>query len=130
MKVNYLDKFRYKYDDLNDDGEIRQLMITWMRKMAGMIDGSRDATYGPYEKDTMDYKDLNVSQLTKKGESTISYKLKQAWPVSISDIGLDWGTEGFQEFTVTWRYDYFLQTTDKGNSEGETDVIAAAPVTP
>ena len=110
---------------LNDDGEIRHLLIQWMRQMAGMIDGARDATYGPYNKTTSDYRDLSVSQLTKEGKKTITYKLIQAWPVNISDIALDWGTEGFQEFTVTWRYDYFLETTDVGNAAGEGDVIAA-----
>lgn len=93
--------------------------------MAGMIDGARDATYGPYNKTTSDYRDLSVSQLTKEGKKTITYKLIQAWPVNISDIALDWGTEGFQEFTVTWRYDYFLETTDVGNAAGEGDIIAA-----
>jgi hypothetical protein len=110
---------------LNDDGEIRHLLIRWMRQMAGMIDGARDATYGPYNKTTSDYRDLSVSQLTKEGKKTITYKLIQAWPVNISDIALDWGTEGFQEFTVTWRYDYFLETTDVGNAAGEGDIIAA-----
>ena len=110
---------------LNDDGEIRHLLIQWMRQMAGMIDGARDATYGPYNKTTSDYRDLSVSQLTKEGKKTITYKLIQAWPVNISDIALDWGTEGFQEFTVTWRYDYFLETTDVGNAAGEGDIIAA-----
>ena len=110
---------------LNDDGEIRHLLIRWMRQMAGMIDGARSATYGPYNKDVSDYRDLSVSQLTKEGKKTITYKLIQAWPVNISDIALDWGTEGFQEFTVTWRYDYFLETTDVGNAAGEGDIIAA-----
>ena len=110
---------------LNDDGEIRHLLIQWMRQMAGMIDGARSATYGPYNKDVSDYRDLSVSQLTKEGKKTITYKLIQAWPVNISDIALDWGTEGFQEFTVTWRYDYFLETTDDGNAAGEGDIIAA-----
>ena len=110
---------------LNDDGEIRHLLIQWMRQMAGMIDGARSATYGPYNKDVSDYRDLSVSQLTKDGTKTITYKLIQAWPVNISDIALDWGTEGFQEFTVTWRYDYFLETTDDGNAAGEGDIIAA-----
>jgi hypothetical protein len=69
-----------------------------------------------------------VTQLKKDGTKTITYKLIQAWPVNISDIALDWGTEGFQEFTVTWRYDYFLEKTEAGNSAKAGDIIAPEPV--
>ena len=94
--------------------------------MAGAIDGSRTSVYGPFNKKASDYRDLSVTQLKKDGEKTITYKLIQAWPVNISDIALDWGTEGFQEFTVTWRYDYFLEKTEAGNSAKAGDIIAAA----
>jgi len=112
---------------LNDDGEIRHKLIRWMRTMAGMIDGDRDYDFGPY--DSEHYVDLNVSQLGKHGESMITYKLKQAWPVNISDIALDWGTEGFQEFTVTWRYDYFLEEAESDNVYPGMIVDAAPAVT-
>ena len=94
--------------------------------MAGAIDGSRTSVYGPFNKKASDYRDLSVTQLKKDGEKTITYKLIQAWPVNISDIALDWGTEGFQEFTVTWRYDYFLEKSEAGNSAKVGDIIAAA----
>ena len=109
---------------LNDDGEIRHTLIQWMRNMAGAINGTRTITFGAY--DTDHYVDLNVSQLGKDGEVFMTYKLKGAWPVNISDIALDWGTEGFQEFTVTWRYDYFLETADDTNNLAPGEIIAAA----
>ena len=56
----------------------------------------------------MDVFNLTVKQLHKDGKSDSNiYTLVNAFPLSLGDISLDWGTEGFQEYTVTWRYDYF-----------------------
>ena len=91
---------------LNDDGEYRTELFDWMQQMAGKNDGQRDATHGAFN-DEDHYKDFSVYQLSKAGDVTRQYKMVNAFPVAMGDIGLDWATEGFQEYTVTWRYDYF-----------------------
>ena len=93
---------------LNDDGDHRFDIFTWMEKMAGKNDGIRGEAQGPF--DTADYKDLTVTQIGKDGSDTYKYTLVNCFPVAMGEIGLDWATEGFQEYTVTWRYDYFTAT--------------------
>ena len=90
---------------LNDDGEHRSNIFLWMKRLAGGNDGERTSLVGEY--DTSDYKDITVTQMGKNGKDVYKYKLVKCFPVAMGDIGLDWGTEGFQEYTVTWRYDYF-----------------------
>ena len=93
---------------LNDDGEHRSDIYNWMENMAGMNNNTRSESAGPYN--TADYKDLTVTQIGKDGSDTYKYTLINCFPVAMGEIGLDWATEGFQEYTVTWRYDYFTAT--------------------
>ncbi len=90
---------------LNDDGDHRASIFEWMQSMAGKSNGDRTEAQGGYGPG--DYHDISVTQIGKDGSDVYKYKLIQCFPVAMGDIGLDWGTEGFQEYTVTWRYDYF-----------------------
>ena len=90
---------------LNDDGEYRVKIFEWIESMAGEASGARSITNGGHG--TGDYKDLTVTQLGKDGSDIYKYTLVNCFPVAMGDIALDWGTEGFQEYTVTYRYDYF-----------------------
>ena len=105
---------------LNDDGEHRTNISVWMEGMAGQNDGTRDEIYGGY--DTSSYKDLTVTQIGKDGTDTYKYTLINCFPVAMGEIGLDWATEGFQEYTVTWRYDYFTAT--QLSSDGTSSATA------
>lgn len=105
---------------LNDDGEHREDIFKWMQMMSGDADGSRnlnDSKNGEYS--TTDYKDLSVTQLGKVGDDIYRYTLVNCFPIAMGDIALDWGTEGFQEYTVTWRYDY-LKVFDLSQEKPET----------
>ena len=39
--------------------------------------------------------------------------MNKAWPNAIADTPVDWGTDGLQEFTLTFSYDYFTHTSSK-----------------
>lgn len=52
--------------------------------------------------------DCSVHQLSKLGEDTIlaSYKMINAWPIDVSTIDLDWGTNDvIEEFSITFSMD-------------------------
>ena len=51
-----------------------------------------------------------VTQLDKQGEARKSYRFINAWPNAIGDTPLDWGTDGLQEITLTFSYDYWTHT--------------------
>tara|TARA_B100000131_G_scaffold271706_1_gene272246 strand:+ start:2844 stop:3398 length:555 start_codon:yes stop_codon:yes gene_type:complete len=97
---------------MNDEGSFRSYIVDYIKEMSGSEDGTRDANAGSYS--SGDYINLTVKQLHKDGKSDSNiYTLVNAFPLSLGDISLDWGTEGFQEYTVTWRYDYFtIGSTD------------------
>jgi hypothetical protein len=105
---------------LNDDGKHRSNIFMWMKRLAGDDDGVRTAFLGPY--DTADYVDLSVTQIGKDGNDTYKYELINCFPIALGDIGLDWATEGFQEYTVTWRFDYLkayqIKTAVKQDNTG------------
>ena len=100
---------------MNDEGSFRKYIVEYIKNMSGDEVGSRSAEQGGYKygtsgsvSDKNDYINLEVKQLHKDGTSDSNvYTLKNAFPISLGDITLDWGAEGFQEYTVTWRYDYF-----------------------
>ena len=102
---------------LNDDGELRQTIVDRMEKLAGMRDGDRGGKGAYGEHDTANYKDYTVTQINKDGTKGNTYTLVNAFPISVGDLGLDWSTEGFQEYTITYRYDYFTEkTSPTGNT--------------
>lgn len=52
--------------------------------------------------------DLTVEQLDRNGESLKTYILRDAMPVDISPVALDFGAnDQISTFTVTWQYQYF-----------------------
>ena len=54
------------------------------------------------------YADLNVFQLGKNGGVMKSYTFRDAFPIDVSPIDLDWGNnDTIEEFTVTFAYQYW-----------------------
>jgi hypothetical protein len=106
---------------MNDEGSFRSYIVDYIKQMSGKEDGERTAIFGGYKSsatpttasENNDYIQLSIKQLHKDGTSddTSTYTLINAFPTSLGEIALDWGTEGFQEYTVTWRYDYFITGT-------------------
>tara|TARA_Y100001973_G_C5205738_1_gene341427 strand:+ start:2622 stop:3161 length:540 start_codon:yes stop_codon:yes gene_type:complete len=104
---------------LNDDGDLRKTIVNRMEKLSGKREGSRSTGYGDHN--NTNYKTYTITQLHKDGSKGNTYSLVNAFPISVGDLALDWSTEGFQEYTITFRYDYF---TEKTSPSGNT-VIAS-----
>ena len=112
---------------MNDEGSFRSYIVDYIKQMSGKEDGERTAQYGTYKasatpstaSQSNDYIQLSIKQLHKDGTSdpNTTYTLINAFPISLGEIALDWGTEGFQEYTVTWRYDYFTTGTASVSSD-------------
>ena len=75
--------------------------------------------------------DIKITQFNQRGEQTQQYKLVKAWPNAIADIPLDWSTDGIEEFTVTFSYDYWTHTSNAITVEttGNVKVAAASAAT-
>lgn len=57
----------------------------------------------------------NVTQYGKQGNVLRTYQFNGLFPTSVAPIDLNWDTEGIEEFTVTFQYDYW---TVVGGSTG------------
>ena len=98
---------------INDEGfEIRNAMEEWIASMgshsenkvaAGVAAGDFTSLYGT----------ATVNQYGKEGSETPlqTYTFVNIFPVSMSEIALEWGTnDTIEEFTVEFAYDYWTHT--------------------
>ena len=89
---------------INDENmEVRQKIMEWMRVMSGEFDGERDAAHA---KTFMDG-DATVTQVSVTGADLHTYKFYNLWPTELAEVPLDWASDAIQEYTVTWAYDYW-----------------------
>ena len=59
--------------------------------------------------------DMIVYQLNKTGSATKTYTFKDAFPIDVSPIDLDWGNNDvLEEFSVTFAYQYWMSTLPTG----------------
>ena len=96
---------------INDEGfEVRNAMEKWMVLMGGHANnlsnfgaasegGANAALYG----------EALVKQYSKSSETALqTYKFVNIFPVNVSEIALEWGTnDTIEEFTVEFAYDYW-----------------------
>ena len=54
--------------------------------------------------------DITIKHFDSSGVEHHEYKMVKAWPNAIADVPLDWSTDGIQEYTVTWSYDYWTNS--------------------
>ena len=107
------------YND--EDFKIRKAFEQWMdaidmHSQPGAVRGNQFTT------NPSDYtSDGYVLQYGKKGDVIKSYKFVELWPSSISDIGVDWDSkDDIEQFTVTFKYDYYESLTDTDSSSSIT----------
>ena len=100
---------------INDEAaQIKKFMIDWMVKMSGAMAGTRKATTGEVGgKAGYLSEDIKIAQYSSSGIKKQEYTIHKAWPNAIADTPVDWGTDGLQEFTLTFSYDYFSHTSSK-----------------
>ena len=92
------------YNDQNF--AVRDAVETWMNAMNSHITNVGvavdNAGYGTY------LADIDINQLNESGSTVKKYKLRNAFPTSVSAIELSYDqTTSIEEFTVTLAYDYW-----------------------
>ena len=92
----------------DEDMAARSNIISWMRALAGSLQGNRSAFLGGKAESAADYEgDATVTQMGKDGKSKQSWKIYQMWPTELGEIALDWSSDAIQEYTVAFAYDYW-----------------------
>ena len=93
---------------INDEGfHIRDIMMRWMRGMAGNLDGSKDSSTDPLVGKKWFDGDATVKQLSTSGSVLQTYKFEYLWPTEIAGIPVDWSSDAMEEYSVTFAYDYW-----------------------
>ena len=104
----------------NDTGfEVRDALETWMNSLNAHASGvAQNVNPSAYQAD------LIVDQLDRSGKPLKSYVIVGAFPVNLSSIELDFGTnDQVQEFTCEWAYQYWTARSTDG--AGSTSGISA-----
>jgi len=117
---------------INDENmSIKRAMISWMMEMAGDMDGERGVEETNTGGDVYKTQDITIKQYDQEGILTQTYTMHEAWPNAIADTPVDWGTDGLQEFTLTFSYDYWShKTTDGATTLGLEGTTKAGPKIP
>ena len=112
---------------INDESaQIKKFMIDWMIEMSGAMTGARSTSTTKTEgKAGYKHEDIKIAQYSSNSTKKQEYTIHKAWPNAIADTPVDWGTDGLQEFTLTFSYDYFSHTSNPSldaavGSEGTT----------
>jgi T4-like virus tail tube protein gp19 len=93
---------------LNDaDMSIRNAMEQWMGGMEDYATKFGQLQPSQYQRD------LQVFQLDRNGNALKSYNIRDAFPVDLSPVGLDFGAnDQISSFTVTFQYQYFVTSNN------------------
>ena len=91
----------FRSDDVQS---LRREFLGWMNKIHNPVSN----VHG-YPGDYMGTVDL--TQLNPQGDPIMSYKLVNAFPSDVAEIGLDYGTKDPSEFAVTFTYQYHVIDT-------------------
>lgn len=105
---------------INNDGTIRNTILDWIRILGGAFDGTRTDTLGGTTAVPLNnnlFSTGKVSQLSKSGTVVQEYNFTNMFPLSISAINLDWGDDNPQQFSCTWRFDYWGHVDASGTTE-------------
>ena len=101
---------------INDQNfTIRNKICEWMRFMVGGFDGTKSQTLGSTDIKKNESTAI-IEQWNMDGKGVQSYKFYNMWPNAIADTAVDWGTETYQEFGVTFSYDYWTHGTAASTS--------------
>jgi|TARA_Y100000361_G_scaffold94157_1_gene84084 hypothetical protein len=91
---------------INDtDFKIRDAMEKWSNGINEHVNNTGLTNTNDY------FADMVVEQLDKDGSSLKKYDFRGCWPKTIAEIALDYGTEGIEEFQVTFAMQYWESNT-------------------
>ena len=92
----------------DEDMAARSNIISWMRWLAGSLEGNRTGILGGKAESAANYEgSATVTQMGKDGTEKQSWKMYQMWPTELGEIALDWSSDAIQEYTVAFAYDYW-----------------------
>ena len=113
---------------INDESfSVRNKMMEWMRYVSGMMEGTRNATYGdPANFAGSAYRDgeAEVTQVGTDGKDKFSYKMYNLWPTELGEIAVDWSSDMIQEYTIGFAYDYW----SSGTGSSTTNALPPPPI--
>ena len=89
----------------DEDFKVRNALETWNNQINTHAENLRTAGNPAAYKST-----ANVTQFGKDGSVLKVYEFVGLWCSDIEPIDLSWETEGIEEFTVTFQYDYWKVT--------------------
>ncbi len=106
---------------INDENfKIRNNMMSWMRYLAGELDGNRSTAYGdPSNSSSGGWFDgqATVTQIGTDGSDKKTYKLHNLWPTELGEIAVDWSSDAIEEYTIGFAYDYWGAGTTSSDSD-------------
>ena len=71
-----------------------------------------------------------LTQFDKAGGTIKKWNFINAWPGSVSEIPLAWDAAAIEEFTCSWNYDYWTESTPGGVPPAVDTVSVIPPPTP
>lgn len=93
----------------DEDFVIRNSLETWMNALNSHQTNIRSATAVQPSSYTSE---ATVQQYGKSGNELKNYKFVGMFPIDISPIDLDWGSnDSIEEYSVTFAYQYWTSTT-------------------
>ena len=97
-----------------------------MRKISGMMDGSRKTAYGDpsITGGTWFDGEGTVQQLGVDGSVKQTYTMYNMWPTELGEIAVDWSSDALEEYTIGFAYDYWSQ----GSGTSRTNNTSAPPM--
>lgn len=105
----------------DEDFKVRNAFERWLNGLNSHLDGLRDPTFvspSDYQVGDETADVASVTQYSKTGEPIKTYKFFGMFPVDITPIDLDWGSnDNIEEFTVTFAYQWW---TAEGAFDGNT----------
>ena len=96
----------------DEDFVVHDAIRSWIELMNGPASNFRLAG------STRQYQvDAEVSQFGMNGDRLKTYRFHNIWPMTLSPIDLDWGSnDQIEELVCTWQYDYWVAAA---NVEGD-----------
>lgn len=96
----------------DEDFQIRNIMEQWMAGLNSHASNLRSRDYPNNDRYTAE---AYVTQYKKDGDIAKTYALVGCFPINVSAIDLDWGSnDQIEEFTITFAYQWW----ENRNSEG------------
>ena len=111
---------------INDESfEIRSAMENWSSRInahIGNINSTGSSNPEAYKSDA------TVIQFSQSGQAIKSYRFVGMFPTEVSTIDLAWETEGIEEFTVTFAYDYWESASVASTFQERVENFVASEV--